>query len=38
VGCVVLIHSCLRSGTDVVSFGRFGFGVSYYGERRCACG
>jgi hypothetical protein len=34
VGCVVLIYSWLRSGTDVVSFGRFGFGGRYYGVLR----
>jgi hypothetical protein len=30
VGCVVLFYSWLLSGTDVVSFGRFGFGGRYY--------
>ena len=35
MGCVALIHLCLRSGIDMVPFERFGFSVCCYGERRC---
>ena len=35
MGCVALIHLCLRSGIDVVPFERFGFSVCCDVKVRC---